>query len=63
MAILADATARGENDLLVLDPLPPSGLLRSAEITPDVPFGFTNRCLAQAAGLHTGVVRRASPPA
>jgi hypothetical protein len=61
MATLADASARTQNALLVLDPLPPSGLLRSAEITPDAPFAFANRCLARAAGLHTGLVR-ASPP-
>lgn len=63
MSALAAAAARAERTRVVVEPLPPSGLLRSAEISPDAPRAFTNRCLARAVGLATGVVRRPDPPA
>jgi len=62
MATLREAAGRDQRSPVLLDPLPPSGLLRTAEVSPDKPRSYANRCLARAVGLRGGVLRRPDSP-
>jgi hypothetical protein len=59
LGIAAAFVARSRVPIL-LEPLPPSGLLRTAEISSDDPAAHENRCLRRMLGLRRPVLRRAT---